>query len=371
MTDHQRVIASTRARIGAILGLRAAVAVLSAWLIGWGTTVLVLRGVFGSASRCCGDWWAWPRRPSSARRRPSPLPFGRYRACDARRPLDAAAVADGGRRRRGAGNWPIKVPASAMPSVRWHGGRPCGILLCCAGFLLASFLMPARFLDELGSHRLVVGAEVEKLAEKVELLKEEKILPPERAKSLELALEQLEHDASGSDPAKTWEAMDHLEQSIAQASAEAAEDAARDAEKAARAEELAAALDKARDQMGRQRAERSHEHPRARRAAGGRGRRPDGRRALGRIEGAVRERFAQRRPARRVGTVARKVQSLRSGEAAETGRGQADRSPRSWSNSRDSAKSIPTPWQNCSANARVRRPWVSASASATSPAGAE
>ena len=114
----------------------------------------------------------------------------------------------------------------------------------------------------------MVGAEVEKLAEKVELLKEEKILPPERAKSLEMALEQLEHEASGSDPAKTWEAMDHLEQSIAQASAEAAEEAARNAEKAARAEELATALDKSRDEMGGQRAERGHEHPRAKTCSG-------------------------------------------------------------------------------------------------------
>ena len=44
MTDYQRVIANTRTRIGAILGLRTAVAVLSVWLLVWGTTVLVLRG---------------------------------------------------------------------------------------------------------------------------------------------------------------------------------------------------------------------------------------------------------------------------------------------------------------------------------------
>jgi hypothetical protein len=149
-------------------------------------------------------------------------------------------------------NWPIKLPSSAVPIVHWAGGRPCGILLCCAAFVAASFLIPTRFLGEMASHRLQVGAEVEKLAEKVELLKEEKILPPQRAKSLEMALDQLKQEASGSDPAKTWEAMDHLEQSIAQASAEAAEEAARGAEKAAKAEELASALDKAQGQMTEQ-----------------------------------------------------------------------------------------------------------------------
>ena len=50
------------------------------------------------------------------------------------------------------GNWPIKMPASARPSVRWHGGRPCGILLCCTCFLLASFLIPAAVLERIRRH---------------------------------------------------------------------------------------------------------------------------------------------------------------------------------------------------------------------------
>ena len=250
MTDHQRVIANTRARIGAILGLRTAVAVLSAWLLVWGTTVLVLRGallvswqpllwglVGVVAAGIVGAVVAVRRCPSADTVRAM---LDCHWRCGGL--LMAAGDAD-------TGNWPIKMPSAFKPSVRWHGGRSCGILLCCTGFLLASFLVPVRFLNELGAHQLRVGADVEKLAKKVELLKEEKILPPERAKSLELALEQLQHDASGSDPAKTWEAMDHLEESVAKASAEAAEDAARDAEKAARAEELAAALDKSQGQM--------------------------------------------------------------------------------------------------------------------------
>ncbi|HEX4142773.1 MAG TPA: hypothetical protein VHY91_04410 [Pirellulales bacterium] len=253
MTDHQRVVASVRAQIGAILGLRAAVAVLSGWLVVWGTAVLVLRGLL-----------LVPREPLlwglvgvvaaaivggvvAVRRRPS---VDAIRAMlDAHWRCGGLLMATGN---VDMGGWPVELPSAAEPSVHWHGGRQCGILLCCAAFLFASFFVPARFLGELGSHRLLVGAEVERLAEKVELLKEEKILPPQRAKSLEVALEQLQQEASGSDPAKTWEAMDHLEQSIAQASAEAAEDAARNAEKAAKAEELATALDMAQGQMSAQ-----------------------------------------------------------------------------------------------------------------------
>ena len=250
MTDHRRAIANTRARIGAILGLRTAVSFLSAWMLAWGTVVLVLRGALGVsrepllwglvgvvAAGIVGVVVAIRRRPS----------VDMVRAMlDAHWQCGGLLMASAD---TNTSDWASNVPASATPNVRWHAGRPCGILLCCTTFLLASFLIPVRFLDELGSSRLLVGAEVEKLAEKVELLKEEKILPPERAKSLELALEQLEQEALGNDPAKTWEAMDHLEQSIAKASAEAAEDAARDAEEAARSEELAQALDQVQDQM--------------------------------------------------------------------------------------------------------------------------
>ena len=253
MTDHRRVIANTRARIGAVLGLRTAVTVLSAWLLAWGTIVFVLRGallvsreplLWGLlgvvAAAIVGTVVAVRRRPSAETVRA--LLDSHWRCGGL---LMAAGDVD-------TGAWPIDLPASAYPRVHWQGRRQCGILLGCTAFLLAGFLMPASFFGEMGPRRLLIGAEVDKLADKVELLKDEKFLPPERAKSLELAIEQLRNDASGNDPAKTWEAMDHLEQSVAKASAEAAENAARDAEKAAKAEELAAALDKARDQMAGQ-----------------------------------------------------------------------------------------------------------------------
>ena len=109
MTDHQRVIANMRARIGAILGLRAAVPILSAWLLVWGTSrACVARGAacsrgaaaVGTGGRGCGG-----RR--RRRRCHSPPSFGRYRSCDARRPLAMRRPVDGGRRR---GYWRLADP---------------------------------------------------------------------------------------------------------------------------------------------------------------------------------------------------------------------------------------------------------------------
>jgi len=250
MTDHQRLVGKVQSRIAMILGIRSAVVALSVWLLCWGGVVLIARGAFGV------PWepllWGLAGLPFVAgvgmilgsRRVPS--------AETVRAMLDhqwecggllmSAAEAD-------AGRWSVAPSTGVLPRVQWRNPRSMGILVCSLAFLVASFFVPAQLFSKLGPERLVVDQEVERLAEKIELLKEEEILPVERAKTLEEALEQLRKEASGRDPAKTWEAMDHLEQSIAKASADAAEKAGRDAKSAAESEELAAAIEQAQSEM--------------------------------------------------------------------------------------------------------------------------
>jgi hypothetical protein len=250
MIDHERVIASTRAKIGAVLGIRAFVAALSIWLLAWGSVVLVLRAVL-LVPRGLLAWGAVGILGAgifavviAQRRRPA---TEMVRALlDAQWGCGGLLMAAGD---RDVGPWSIDASATATPHVTWHGARQCGILLCCAGVLSIAFLVPARYLEPANSQRLMVAAEMEKLAAKVELLKEERILPPQKADAIEQALERLERDAAGNDPSKTWEAMDHLEQALSKAAAEAAEEKARAAEKTARAEELAAALDESHSLM--------------------------------------------------------------------------------------------------------------------------
>lgn len=251
MIDHERSVASTRAKIGAVLGLRAFVTALSIWLLAWGTVVLALRAGF-AIPRGPLAWGALGILGAAA--------FGIIVALR-KQPTMAAvrALLDGHWRCGGllmaagdtnTGGWMLHESTSAAtPRIAWDGRRQCGILLCCVLFALFAFVVPARFLEQPNSQRLVVADEVEKLAAKIEVLKEEKILPPEKAEGLEQALDELERDAAGNDPSKTWEALDHLEQALTKAAAEAAEDKARAAEKAAEAEELASALDEAHNQM--------------------------------------------------------------------------------------------------------------------------
>jgi len=248
--EHQQVIQQTRRRIGVALGLRTGVAVLSGWLLAWGILVVILRASL-STSRgpllwgltgivvavACGVISGIRRRPSLETVRALLDHYWHSGGL-----LMASAESN-------PAGWAIRIPDAAVPRVRWVGRRHWWILLGCGLFAMTSFLVPARVVNQFRPNRLQVGTEVEKLAEKIEVLKEEKILPPERAKSLEEALRRLQQEAAGNDPGKTWEAMDHLEQAIAKASAEAAADALRNAQKSAQSEELAAALDKAREQM--------------------------------------------------------------------------------------------------------------------------
>lgn len=250
MADNQRIVEQTRQRIALMLGLRTAVAVLSGWLIAWGTLVLILRASVGTSrevllwglcgiavAAVAGIVVAVRRRPSSAVVRAL-----LDQSWNAGGLLMAAAESD-------VSGWEVSRPARAIPRVQWEGHRQWLILGSCALFTAVCFLVPSRALSQLGPQRLQIAAEVEKLAEKVEILKEEKILAPERAKSLEEALEQLQREAAGNDPGKTWEAMDHLEQAIAKASEEAAQKSLESGRKAAQAEELASALEQARDHM--------------------------------------------------------------------------------------------------------------------------
>jgi hypothetical protein len=149
---------------------------------------------------------------------------------------------------RDLGPWAPRMPSVSMPAVRLHATRQ-GILLSAGmAFLAAGFLIPDRYLP-VGEESLQVGAQMEQLAAKIEVLKQEQLIPPEKAEVLEKDLERVRREASGKEPAKTLEAMDHLEASLAKAAAEAGEAAVKHAEAATKAEDLAKALDEVKGQM--------------------------------------------------------------------------------------------------------------------------
>jgi hypothetical protein len=109
--------------------------------------------------------------------------------------------------------------------------------------------MPVGFGVINAARPMDVRNDVDNLSAQIEALKEAKIMEEAKAEALEQKLDQLSQEASGEDPAKTWEALDHLNDAVEKAVKEAAENANARQERLARAEALAEGLMSGSDQL--------------------------------------------------------------------------------------------------------------------------
>lgn len=140
------------------------------------------------------------------------------------------------------GNWQDQIPSLSIPHLRWHSGRSWGLFIISALFVLVSLFAPERFIKIKESYPLEVSDETRKLVTQIDTLKEEEILNTTKAKSLQEKLNQLNTEASGEDPAKTWEALDHLQDTLSKTAKEAAEKDLENMERLAKAQALTEGL---------------------------------------------------------------------------------------------------------------------------------
>src|SRR5262245_65119075 len=119
------------------------------------------------------------------------------------------------------GAW--RTPEITLPRLRWRKARAFGLLAASSAFVLISLLAPVRFAATGASRPMDVGREVENLSAQIEALKEAQVIEEAKAEALEQKLDQLGQEALGEDPAKTWEALDHLNDAVEKAAKEAAE----------------------------------------------------------------------------------------------------------------------------------------------------
>jgi hypothetical protein len=243
MTAHDKAVQQFGRRLAALLVFRQVLGFATVWLFVWGTGVLALRAALGT-----------PRLPL-VWGLAGLVPCGLLAYFFARRrfPTTGAvrALLDGQGRcggllmagaERPLGAWEQSLPSLELPRVRWNGRRAGGLLSVAVGFVILAFALPQRFAEIGSGPSLEIGREVEKLAEQIEVLKEEKLLDKVRADDLKQKLDQVREDAKGKDPAKTLEALDHVENVNQKTAREAAEEAVRKTEQLAKAETLADAL---------------------------------------------------------------------------------------------------------------------------------
>jgi hypothetical protein len=147
------------------------------------------------------------------------------------------------------GDWKDRIADRPLPRLQWRWRQAVAWTCVAVCLVVASFFTPPRLARYIGTPRLEIGADVDQLARKVDVLRDEHLLSDERAQSLLQKLEQLREQASAKEPARTLEALDHVAEATKQVAEEAGADALRQTSRLAKAEALADALKKAKDEM--------------------------------------------------------------------------------------------------------------------------
>ncbi|MCI0684814.1 MAG: hypothetical protein L0Y71_22180 [Gemmataceae bacterium] len=242
---HEQLIRSLRRQIATVLILKHALLWLAAGAFLWGTFVIVWRVATGGAADEL--WWGLAAAPAiglasawlALRQVPSKV---RLRAVvdSASRCGGLLMAADETR----LGGWRQTMPDPARLHVQWRGGQSWLTFLAGVAFLLVALLFPQSLMTLAGEPPLDITDEAQLVAAQLDILKEEKVLEPQRAEFLKERLQQLKDDASGKNPVKTLEALDHLRDIANQAAKEAAESAIDKTEKLGKAEGLADGIQK-------------------------------------------------------------------------------------------------------------------------------
>ncbi len=246
----EKTIARFRFRVGCVLVFRECLRWSFAWIMLWAVALVAARAVFRIDQPVL--MWGFPGLAIVLAAsvflavRQLPKPDSIRALLDRHDCLGGLLMATG---ETDIGHWSERLPNVTMPALRWRLSRRIMLLAMSVAFLAAAYLAPDRSLSFGRETGLQIGGEMNKLTEKLKVLKQERIIPPEKAEALEKDLDHIRKEAQGSDPAKTMEAMDHLEQAFSREAAEAAESAVKQANAAGRTEKLASALQTAQSQM--------------------------------------------------------------------------------------------------------------------------
>lgn len=232
-------------RVRQALFLKFAVAALSVWGFAWGTGVLAARalkipvtlgmtlGLTAASALVAVGVAFWLARKNQP-------PREWLRAVVDRTSAAGGVVMAAGE--ANVGGWLDPKMKLDVPDVTWRNGRQSSALAVALAFLIAGFLVPLPASGSLGTPKLDVGNDVDKLVSQVETLKEEQILDTSAADKLAEDLKQLKQNSDAQDPAKTLEAIDHADDTVKQSAQQASEKNLQKSEKMARSQELAETL---------------------------------------------------------------------------------------------------------------------------------
>jgi len=245
MTDDSKCIDLFLWRAVSVLFLRYAVLQGTGWVLIWGVVALGLRAAF-NIQRSHLLWWGLSGFAPvlllsailSVLRAPT-----REAVCVL---LDRWNKCGGmlmSREEAGMSAWGGRLPRISVPRLYWRARRAfCSLLAVCL-FAAGAYLVPWRYTAAAFHRPVAVRNTIEELKEDAYLLQEEEILLEERVAEINAQLERVWEESSSDNQMKSWEALDHLRNSLCDTAGEAAEKMLAGMEELAAVEALAEALD--------------------------------------------------------------------------------------------------------------------------------
>ena len=243
MNTDNKTIRKFRIKMAALLILKNILAFATVWGLLWGTVVIVLRATVGMPPLVlltgaiglivvigCAVALALRHIPTRTALRAS---LDKHSGAGGL--MMAAETAD-------LGNWRRQMPLIRLPRLRWRGGAYWARFTGAVLFVCISLLIPQRFVEISKAQPLDIREEANELADGIDVLKEEEVIELAEAEMLEEKLAQLQAEASGEDPVKTWESLDHVADTLSQEAADAAQDALSETERLTEAETLSEGL---------------------------------------------------------------------------------------------------------------------------------
>ncbi len=222
--------------------LRWGVLLSTGYLLLWGVAALITRFATGVDS---ARWWfggiglvivwlvacglAWHERPDPQQARA---------VVDGRRKLGGLLMAQD---MDGFDVWAQRLSVPTPLRVRWRGGQTLAALGLSAVFLIGAVLAPIPE-SEASAIAMNVQRTIDSLEDQVQVLEEEQIIDEPQADAMRDDMAKVADDALGTDPSRTWEALDHMGDQLDRTAAEAADEALRKMDDAAAAKSLAQAM---------------------------------------------------------------------------------------------------------------------------------
>ena len=98
------------------------------------------------------------------------------------------------------------------PNLKLKNPKPIVLFITALAFIIAAGFVPQRQTTAFANQKLNIDKDIENLKEQLKTLDEENIITDRQIQEFEKKLDDIKKDSTGTDPVKTWQALDHMKE---------------------------------------------------------------------------------------------------------------------------------------------------------------